>query len=147
MDSGALYIRKETVDKALATPPVQGKRNLEPFTSLAKQTGLPLQFLEDTAVSNNAEIHVTEDDLWMCVEGEVTFLCGGTMKDPWFHKRKDGTENKNEIRSNMLENATTYMLNAGDWLWIPAGVPHQHSAKGTARLAIIKIYSRSTARE
>ena len=35
------------------------------------------------------------------------------------------------------------ILKQGDWLWIPAGEPHQHSATGTARLVIIKIPSKT----
>jgi len=61
------------------------------------------------------------------------------MGDTWLSKRKDGSENPDEVRSKTISGGTTYVLKPGDWLWIPAGVPHQHSAQGTARLVIVKI--------
>lgn len=143
MSSESLFIPKKQIDEILALPPVQGKRNLEPFASIAKQTGLPFQILEDTAVSNDAEIHLLEDDLWLCLEGKVAFLCGGTLGESWFSKRADGSLNKNEIKSKTLNDATKHNLTVGDWLWIPAGVPHQHSSIKTTRLAIIKVPKKS----
>ena len=62
-----IYIPKTQIDKALTILPLQGKRNIEPFISLAKETGLPLQLLEDTDVVNDAEIHKKADDLWLCL--------------------------------------------------------------------------------
>ena len=134
-----IYIPKTQIDKALTILPLRGKRNLEPFISLAKETGLPLQLLEDTDVVNDAEIHKKADDLWLCLSGEVAFICGGEMQDLWLSKRRDSSENPDEIKGKSISGGTAYVLRPGDWLWIPAGVPHQHSAAKTARLAIIKI--------
>lgn len=135
----AEYVPKTQLDETLAVAPTQGKRNLEPFLSYAKERSLPFNILEDVQVTNDAEIHVKDDDLWLCLEGEVTFICGGTLGETWFSKRADGNENQNEIKSKTLQGGTTYTLKPGDWLWIPAGEPHQHSARDTARLMIIKI--------
>ncbi len=73
----------------------------------------PVGILEDTDVSDNlAEVHAKEADLWLGLEGEIEFIVDGKK----------------------------IIVRKGDWLYIPAGVPHQHNKPaGTARLAIIKI--------
>jgi mannose-6-phosphate isomerase-like protein (cupin superfamily) len=135
----AVYVPKEKLDETLRAPALAGKHNLEPFLSFAKEHSLPFNILEDSNVTNDAEIHVKDGDLWQCLEGEVTFVCGGELSETWFGKRADGTENQNEIKAKTLTGGTEYILKPGDWLWIPAGEPHQHSTKGVARLIIIKI--------
>lgn len=125
--------KKEEVDKILASGPEVGKR------MLFKSNNLPVGILEDKEVINDAEVHMTEGDLWQCLEGEVTFICGGELVGPWFGKDKDGHENKNELKAKEIKGGTEIILKPGDWLWIPAGEPHQHKTPRTARLAIVKI--------
>ena len=136
----AVLIRKQVVEETLAQAPVQGKKLLEPLNALAKEKRLPINILEDDHVDHNeAEIHHHEDNLWYCLEGEVNFVYGGEMIDPWFKKLPDGTEDKREVKANEMKDGTREVLKPGDWLWIPAGVPHQHTCSGTARMVIIKI--------
>ena len=80
-----------------------------------------------------------EADLWYCLEGEVEFAYGGEMVGSRFQKNPDGTENKNEITGKEIRGGEAVTLHAGDWLYIPAGEPHRHSCKKTARIIIIKI--------
>jgi len=109
-------------------------------SAFAKENSLPFSILEDHQVTTNgAEIHTNEADLWFCLEGNVTFVCGGEMINPIFRKLKDGTEDKTQIKAPGIKDGTAYELEAGDWLWIPAGVPHQHNTSSTARLMIVKI--------
>jgi mannose-6-phosphate isomerase-like protein (cupin superfamily) len=108
--------------------------------ALAKAGAMPLNILEDHQITDNeAEIHTEEADLWLCLEGEVEFICGGEMDAPWFKKRADGSEDKTQVKAKTISNGTNVHLATGDWLWIPAGLPHQHNTGGTARLAIIKV--------
>ncbi len=140
--NNCVLVRKEDVDKTLATAPIQGKKLLEPLKSLAAASKMPLNILEDKEVlSNDAEVHTHDGDLWLCLEGEVKFTYGGEMVDPWFKKKADGSEDNREIKSKSIRGGTESVLKPGDWLWIPAGQPHQHLCEGTARLAIIKIPS------
>ena len=107
-----IHIPKSVINESLAQAPVAGKRQLEPLMAIAKAGGVPLNILEDHQITNNeAEVHTEEADLWLCLEGEITFICDDT----------------------------DVLLKPGDWLWIPTGVPHQHNTSGTARLVIIKI--------
>ena len=84
-------------------------------------------------------MHKYLDDLWCCIEGEVRFFVGGTMIEPRTRTTPDGTLDETEMRAKGLEGAEEILVKSGDWLWIPAGVGHQHITTGTARLVIIKI--------
>jgi mannose-6-phosphate isomerase-like protein (cupin superfamily) len=135
----SIHLEMGLIEKTLATSPVQGKHLVEPLKSFAEQNGCPVKILEDVGVVNEAEVHKKEDDLWQCLEGEVTFVCGGELINPYFVKKKDGSDNPDEIKSKEIAGGTEIILKPGDWLWIPAGEAHQHSCGGTARLVIIKI--------
>ncbi len=134
----SVLVKKEYLDKVLSQESKDGKRNLEPLKSFAIENSFPMTILEDKNVSNRAEVHAHEDDLWFCLEGEVEFIYGGELINPVF-KEKNGVVDKREINADGIKNGTTEILKKGDWLYIPAGEPHQHNCKGLARLSIIKI--------
>lgn len=135
-----VLVRKEEIAKTLATAPTQGKKLLEPLKGLAAANKLPFNILEDKEVLNNeAEIHKHEGDLWLCLEGEVTFIYGGELFEPWPKKLPDGKVDEREWKAKEILGGTESVLKPGDWLWIPAGQPHQHQCSGVSRLAIIKI--------
>ena len=138
-----VHIKKDLIDATLATPPVQGKRLLEPLKSFAKQNNFPVNILEDTNVVSEAEVHKDDGDLWHCLEGTVTFVTGGTLTEPQEQRCADGTPNAREWKGKSITGGTETVLHPGDWLWIPAGEPHLHRADGTARLIIIKIPRRA----
>lgn len=132
-------MRGEEIIKTLSQEAVPGKRLLEPLKSRALAEQLPINILEDTKVSNEAEVHRHEGDLWYCIEGEVTFVYGGELVEPWAKQLPDGGTDDYEIKAKEITNGTEAVLKPGDWLWIPAGQPHLHKTAGTARLVIIKI--------
>jgi mannose-6-phosphate isomerase-like protein (cupin superfamily) len=135
-----IHIPKGKIDETLATVPTQGKRELEPLKAFTKAGGVPLNILEDHEITNNeAEVHTLEADLWLCLEGEITFVCGGEMDSPWNKKLADGSEDPTQVKAKTISNGTNVTMKPGDWLFIPAGTPHQHNTSGTARLVIIKV--------
>lgn len=129
----AEIIKKNEIDSILLLSPKNGKN------MIYKSSKMPFGILEDHHVASDAEVHKTEGDLWYSLEGEAHFICGGELVEPWFIKDKDGKENLNELKAKSIKNGTSIILNPGDWLWVPAGEPHQHSCEKTARLAVIKI--------
>ncbi len=142
--SKAIFVSKKTLDETLAQPPVQGKRVMEPWKSVTLGAGINI--LEDHEITNNVvELHRHEADLWICLEGEVTFQTGGTMPGIYVKKNADGSTDDREWKSEKIEGAETHILRAGDILMIPAGTPHVHNTTGTARLYIIKIPARELA--
>lgn len=134
-----MFIAGALVGETLRSKPQQGKRLLEPLKAFAAANGLPLNVLEDHEVSNEAEVHRHEGDLWLCLQGEVAFVYGGEMVDPWAKALPDGGMDDCEIKANEIRGGTERVLMTDDWLWIPAGQPHLHRTAKTARLAIIKI--------
>jgi len=133
------FVPSSLIVETLKSKPSPGKRLLEPLKTSAAEHGLPLNVLEDTEVSNGAEVHRHEGDLWHCLEGEVTFVYGGAMVEPWVKKLPDGGTDDREIKAKEIRGGTEVVLKPGDWLWIPAGQPHLHRTDKTARLMIIKI--------
>ena len=129
----AEIIKKSDIDKVLALPASAGKK------MLFKSSLFPFGILEDHAVSNDAETHMAEGDLWYCLEGEVNFIYGGELVEPWFVKDKNGNENKNEQKAKEIRGGAEIVLKPGDWLWVAPGEPHRHNCEKTARLAIIKV--------
>ena len=132
-------IKKSDIGETLQNEPKQGKNILEPIKTLARERAISYNILEDTNVTNDAEVHLHEADLWNCLQGEVEFTLGGELKNGMHRKDANGNENPNELFAKEIIGGEKITLTAGDWLWIPAGEPHQHSAKGTARLVIVKI--------
>lgn len=135
----SVYIPKNLIETSLTNAPLKGKNLLEPLKSFSSLNDVPLNILEDTDVSNEAEVHLEEGDLWHCLEGEATFIYGGSLINGLPKKKSDGTLDYNELRSAEIINGIETVLKIGDWLWIPAGEPHLHKSKGTSRLLIIKI--------
>jgi uncharacterized RmlC-like cupin family protein len=44
-----------------------------------------------------------------------------------------------EWKAKEIKGGTEVVMKPGDWLWIPAGEPHQHKTSTKARLVIIKV--------
>lgn len=132
-------IKKENIDEVLKSVPTQGKKLLEPLKTMARENNFPINILEDYNVSNEAEVHTHEADLWFCLEGEVEFVYGGEMVNPRFKENPDGSMDEREIKAPEIKGGTSVILKPGDFLWIPAGQPHLHKCEGVSRLVIIKI--------
>lgn len=137
--ASAFLLKKEDIEAICAHAPMGGKHLLEPLKSRADAYRLPFKILEDHQVNNEAEVHVDQGDLWYCLEGNPTFIYGGILVDPQIKIRKNGTKDINELFAKKISGGITVTLKPGDWLWIPAGQPHQHLCSETARLMIIKI--------
>lgn len=135
--SRSVFIPKTKRDETLAQKPQEGKRLLEPYKGAAK--GAPINILEDHKVSNEAEVHRHEADLWICLEGEVDFVVGGELVDPWTKELPDGSKDTRELKAKEIKDGTSFMLHEGDVLYIPAGEPHLHKTIETARLFIVKV--------
>src|SRR3989338_8026140 len=131
-------IRGREIQEILKKPATKGKKHLEPLKSRLIAGEIPFGIMEDSEVAETeSEIHKHEGDLWFCLEGEAEFVCGGKLIDS---KVRDNSGGK-ELYGTGIEGGEKIVLSAGDWLWIPAGVPHLHRASETARLVIIKVPS------
>ena len=63
------------------------------------------------------EVHVKETDIFYIVDGTATFVTGGTMVG--------GKETRpNQMLGTDIQGGQTHQLKKGDFISIPAGVPH-----------------------
>lgn len=131
----SILVSKKLIDKTLKTMPKKGKNLVEPFSAWSIKNNLPLNIIEDNEISNKAERHKNEGDLWFCLIGEVIFKCGGKM----INEVNLPNTNDTNSQADYIKGGQKVTLKSGDWLWIPPDEPHQHSSKGLSRLLIIKI--------
>ena len=131
------FIEAKNIQESLGKLPADGKHQLEPLSSISKDKSVPYNILEDhNFLDGQPEVHRHEGDLWGGIEGEIKFIVGGEMVEPY---AKEG--NDMEIKAKKIQNGTEVILKAGDVLFIPAGVPHAHTAVH-GRAFIIKIPER-----
>ncbi len=64
-----------------------------------------------------AEVHLDETDIVYVVSGSAEFVTGGTVVN-------GATTAPGEIRGDSIVNGNTQILNAGDVVVVPAGIPH-----------------------
>jgi mannose-6-phosphate isomerase-like protein (cupin superfamily) len=65
-----------------------------------------------------AEVHMHSDDVFVVINGPVSFITGGTVIAP-------KTGNNGEIRGSGIRGGSRRTLSAGAVVHIPAGTPHQ----------------------
>jgi mannose-6-phosphate isomerase-like protein (cupin superfamily) len=68
--------------------------------------------------NGGAEIHQDYSDLFFVVQGQATLLTGGDVQNA-------KTVSPGEIRGTALKGENSTILNQGDFVHIPASVPHQ----------------------
>jgi quercetin dioxygenase-like cupin family protein len=68
--------------------------------------------------SGEAELHNTKNDIFYVVSGGCTLLTGGTVDKP-------RTTAPSEIRGSAVVGGQKRKLGPGDFISIPAGIPHQ----------------------
>jgi quercetin dioxygenase-like cupin family protein len=79
------------------------------------------------------EVHNTDTDIFYVIEGEATFVTGGTLT---------GGEHTaaNEIRGGTLAGGEAHHLGKGDVIVIPKGVPHWFKeVSGSIEYFVVKV--------
>src|SRR5262249_47901804 len=79
------------------------------------------------------EVHTKDTDLIYVIQGDATFVTGGTMVD-------GANIAPDEIRGTSIDGGTTHMLAKGDVIVVPAGTPHWFKEiKGTFLYYTVKV--------
>lgn len=68
--------------------------------------------------SGQAELHQTKNDIFYVISGNCTLVTGGTVSNA-------KTTQPHEIRGASISGGQKRKIGPGDFLTIPAGVPHQ----------------------
>ena len=134
-----VVLKKALVDETLAAEPEEGKHPLNPFTEAAKTAGANITLLEITKDESRAEVHRGTIDFFYCLEGEIEFITGGELVEPFLREYEDGTVNDLEVRAPKIAGGEVEKLEAGDMIWIPNGLPHSNRTDSHARLLVLKI--------
>jgi len=101
----ATYVDKDKVAEAFAKG---GRLSTGPDyqASVLRRTG-----------PGQVEVHVKETDIFYIVDGEATFVTGGTMIG--------GKESRpNQLLGTDIQGGVVHHLKKGDYIAIPAGTPH-----------------------
>ena len=82
--------------------------------------------------AGNAELHVKETDVFYVVDGEATFVTGGTIIG------------RHEVRADQIggsgiEGGKTFHLKKGDVMTIEAGVPHWFKETNGISYYVVKV--------
>jgi mannose-6-phosphate isomerase-like protein (cupin superfamily) len=94
-----------------------------------------LKYVESRRVANGTpEIHDRWTDVTFVQSGRATLLSGGRVSGS--HAESDG-----ERRGGVIQGGTSRVIGAGDFVMIPAGVPHQYliAAGDSLRYLTIKV--------
>lgn len=78
------------------------------------------------------EIHDTAADVFIVMEGAVSFTLGGTVVNQRAHDTKPG-----EHKGERIEGGTEIKAGVGDTVSIPRGLPHQMDARGGRAVLLI----------
>ena len=84
--------------------------------SLATAPDYTVSVLRRTA-AGQVEVHEKETDIFYVVDGEATFVTGGTMIG-------GKVSRPNQLLGTDIQGGQTHQLKKGDVIVIPAGVPH-----------------------
>ena len=85
-------------------------------------------------VDGTPERHANWTDVMVMLHGEVTLTTGGTISG-------NTVDANGESHGGILTGGTTFVLHEGDYLQVPAGVPHLMTApKGDFRYFVTKVH-------
>ena len=87
-----------------------------------------LRVLANRREAGEAELHVKTNHLFIIVEGEATFVTGGTMVGV----KQTAPDEK---RASKIEGGQTHHLTKGDVITIPANTPHWWKEVSTKTVA------------
>jgi len=82
-------------------------------------------------LAQGASSHDDRAELFYVIEGSGTMLTGGTMPD--------GKQNGTNLQGARIEGGTRLAFNAGDFIMVPSGVPHQF-VDLTAPVRVMSMY-------
>ena len=111
------FTQQELLERALALKQTASAGNGSASTKL---TDYPNHFTMIALRNKNggAEVHEQFADIFGVLRGRATLITGGTVLEP-------KTSKPGEIQGTSLKDGSSLVLKKGDFVHIPAGVPHQ----------------------
>jgi mannose-6-phosphate isomerase-like protein (cupin superfamily) len=83
-------------------------------------------------VTQRASQHDANNELFMVMDGTATMVTGGTIVEP--------TRNGMNVTGKAIEGGARQKLAKGDFLIVPAGVPHMFADISPAGITVMQLY-------
>ena len=110
------------------------KVNAAATSSTIATTDKYISLFSHRTVDGTPEQHANWTDVMVVQQGEVTLTTGGTISG-------NTVDAKGESHGGTLAGGTTVVVHAGDYLQIPAGVPHlMTKPKGDFHYFVTKVH-------
>jgi mannose-6-phosphate isomerase-like protein (cupin superfamily) len=89
--------------------------------------------MEHRIMSQAASVHETEAELFYVIDGAGTIVTGGKLKE----EKRTNAEN---LSGSGIEGGVSKRVAKGDWILVPAGVPHQYPAVEAGGLTLMSLH-------
>ena len=89
--------------------------------------------MEHRIMSQAASVHETEAELFYVIDGAGTVVTGGKLME----ERRTNAEN---FSGSGIEGGVSKRVAKGDWILVPAGVPHQYPAVEAGGLTLMSLH-------
>ena len=80
-----------------------------------------------------ASVHETEAELFYVLDGAGTLVTGGKLKE----EKRTNAEN---LTGSGIEGGVSKKVSKGDWIMVPAGVPHQYPSVDAGGLTLMSLH-------
>jgi mannose-6-phosphate isomerase-like protein (cupin superfamily) len=88
--------------------------------------------MEHRIMGQNASVHETEAELFYVIDGTGTIVTGGKLIEP--------QRNGENLTGSGIEGGVSKRVSKGDWILVPAGVPHQYPAVEGSGLTLMSLH-------
>jgi len=89
--------------------------------------------MEHRIMSQAASVHETEAELFYVIDGAGTLVTGGKL----IEERRTNPEN---LSGTGIEGGVSKRVAKGDWILVPAGIPHQYPAVEGSGLTLMALH-------
>jgi mannose-6-phosphate isomerase-like protein (cupin superfamily) len=115
----AMYMSAKDVSAAVAASAAKQGTNANAGTRVFQLPPYNVNIEHRIAVAQGAAIHDKDAELFYVIDGAATIVTGG--------KLVDATRNGDNMNGKSIEGGTSQALGKGDFVLVPAGVPHWFS--------------------
>ena len=113
----AMYKSAKEVSAAVAASAAKQGTNANAGTRVFTLPPYNVNIEHRIAVPQGAAIHDKDAELFYIIDGTTTIVTGGKLVDP--------TRNGDNVAGKSIDGGTSQALAKGDFVLVPAGVPHQ----------------------
>src|SRR5262245_28947396 len=89
--------------------------------------------MEHRIMGQAASVHETEAELFYVVDGSGMLVTGGKLKE----EKRTNAEN---LSGSGIEGGVSKKVSKGDWIMVPAGVPHQFPSVDAGALTLMSLH-------